>query len=250
VKIKDVIVEAGRGMADKLMKPQSYKDIVDTAKLRKYGMTKPLEKQYQNTLINRLQAHLANPNGVPMDDDEVVQAFNLMKQQEKDLAKTAKQQFDISALADKIRRNHPEIPPQEVNAATPPTAQPQSQQWTTAKRYKNKQTLPVQQAQLTQPVQQTQPTQQVQPTAQPQAKPIAVQVPGVGAVTKNPEDGQWYEPNGDVIVIPQDIAELERRAEANRKQQNLASKYVPDSEVVGTEPLTRAQRRQLGQDLG
>lgn len=55
------------------------------------------------------------------------------------------------------------------------------------------------------------------PPAVPAEKPVSVQTPLGGVLTKNPEDGKWYHEDGAVEVNPDNIAELEKRATVIRQ---------------------------------
>jgi hypothetical protein len=263
VKIKDVLGEApqpaGRSLADKLMNPQSYQDIVDTSKLRKYGMTKPFEKQFQDSLVAKLQAHLQNPTATPMDDADVVKAYELLKAQNQATAASAQQKIDIAAMANKIRQAHPGITPQQLNQQSGATAFGQMAQQLGANPGASQnpgqtstggQVTPTAQGQVhtasptnpNQPVQPTQATTPVQPTP-PTTQQTSVNVPGVGAVTKNP-DGHWYDPDGDQIVIQKDIDRLEAMASGKRYPATpnpSAGQWVPDAAIANNLSQTQPE---------
>ena len=52
-----------------------------------------------------------------------------------------------------------------------------------------------------------------------------ISIPGVGVVTKN-KDGKWQDPEGAVITLPREIAELDRLAELQRQNAAMSRKTL------------------------
>lgn len=64
-------------------------------------------------------------------------------------------------------------------------------------------------------------------------KPIQIKV-GTEVITKNEEDGNWYDEEGAVVVRPEDVAELERRAKPAYQTRQMQGLRIPPA--PGTVP--------------